>query len=68
MTDNTHDFFMTLKTNYGRTYSESAVVDQRGRLIRAKYFLTTAGDIKKNHRFRTAVGLISEFSSMLCAC
>ena len=67
---------LMLKTNYGsetvmplcitgckeKIYSESVVVAKRRRLIRAIYFLTTAGDIKRYHRHRTAVSLVSGFS------
>ena len=52
-----------LQTNYGsetaiplyitgvreRIYSESAVAEKRRRLLRAMYFFTGAGDIKKLH-------------------
>ena len=62
-----------LKTDYGsetviplyitgfreKIYSESAVVAKRHRLIRAIYFLPTAGDIKRYHRLRTVISLVS---------
>ena len=62
-----------IKTNYGsetvillyitgcteKIYSESAVVAKRRRLIRAIYFLTVAGDIKRYHRLRTVISLVS---------
>ena len=68
-----------LKTNYGsetviplcftscwkKIYSESAVIAKRRRLIRAIY---TAGDIKRYHRLRTVISLVSGFFLMLCAC
>ena len=71
-----------LKTNYGsetviplyitgcmeKIYFESAVVAKRRMLIRAIYFLTTAGDIKGYHSLRTVISLVSEFTLMLCAC
>ena len=73
---------LSVKTNYGsetviplyitgcseKIYSESAVVAKRRRLIRAIYFLTTAGDIKRYHRVRTVISLVSGFFLMLCAC
>ena len=74
--------FIIIKTNYGsetvipiyitgyreKIYSESAVIAKRRRLIRAIYFLTTAGDIKRYHRLRTVVRLVSGFFLTLCAC
>ena len=60
---------MTLKTNQGsgtviplcitgrreKIYSKSVVVVKRFRLIRAMYFLTTAGDVKRFHRLRAVI-------------
>ena len=40
-----------------KIYSKSAVVAKRHRLIRAIYFLPTAGDIKRYHRHRTVNSL-----------
>ena len=71
-----------LKANYGsekvippyitgcreKIDSESAVVAKRRRLIRAIYFLTAAGDIKRYHRLRTAISLVSGLFLTLCAC
>ena len=51
-----------------KIHSESAVVAKRCRLIRAIYFLTTAGDIKRYHRLRIVISLVSVFFLMLCAC
>ena len=51
-----------------KIYSESTVVAKRRRLIGAIYFLTTAGDIKRYHRLRTIISLVSGFFVMLCAC
>ena len=73
---------MILKTNYGsetvipvyitscreKIYSESAVVAKRRRLIRAIYLLTTAGDIKRYHRLRTVISLVSGVFLMVRAC
>ena len=72
---------ITIKTNYGsetviplyitgcreKIYSESAVVAKRRRLIRAIYFLTTAGDIKRYHCLRTVISSVSGFLLKLCA-
>ena len=44
-----------------KLYSEFAVVEMRRRLIRAIYFFTTAGDIKRYHRLRTVISLVSGF-------
>ena len=66
---------MTLKTSYGsetviplnitgcreKIYPESAAVAKRRRLIRAIYFLLTAGDTKRYHRLRTVISLASGF-------
>ena len=71
-----------LKTNYGswtviplyitgcreKIYSESAVVAKRRRLIRVIYFLPTAGDIKRYHRQRTVISLVSGFFLTLYTC
>ena len=72
----------TLKANYGsetviplyingcreKIYSESAVVAKRRRLIRAIYFLPTTRDIKRYHRLRTVIDLVSGFFPTLYAC
>ena len=64
-----------LKTNHGSAtviplyitgcreeiYSESACVASRLQLIRAIYFLSTGGDIKRYHRLRTVISLVSGF-------
>ena len=44
-----------------KIYSESDVVAKKRRLIRAIYFLLTAGDIKRYHRLRTVISLVSGF-------
>ena len=59
-------------------YSKSGIDDrghrlrithtQRRRLIRAIYLLSTAGDMKRYHRLRTVISLVSGFFLMLCAC
>ena len=51
-----------------KMYSESVVVVKRPMLIRAIYFLTTAGDVKRYHRLRTVISLVSGFFLTLYAC
>ena len=58
---------VSLKTNYGFE-TGNYVVAKRRRLIRSMYFLTTDGDIKRYHRLRTVISLVSWFFLMLCAC
>ena len=76
------DYLFILKTTYGfetviplyitgyreKIYSESAVVAKRRRLTRAIYFLPTAGDIKRYHRLKTVISLVSGFFLTLYAC
>ena len=73
---------LILKTNYGsekviplyitgywkKIYSESAVVAKRPRLIPAIYFLPTVSDIKRYHRLRAVISLVSGFFPTLYAC
>ena len=49
-----------------KIYSESAVVTRQHRLIRAMYFLTTAGDIKRFHCLRTVIILVSALTLYAC--
>ena len=51
-----------------KIYFESAIVAKRRRLIRVICFLTTASDIKRYHRLRTVISLVSGFFLMLCTC
>ena len=72
----------TLTTNYGsetviplyitgcreKIYSESAVFAKRRRLMRAIYFLPTAGDKKRYHRLKTVISLVSGVFLTLYGC
>ena len=62
-----------IKTSYGsetviplyitgcrnKIYSKSDVVAKGRRLIRAIYFLPTAGDVKRYHLLRTVISLVA---------